>query len=112
MAENALETNVEYIFEGDMIVPKHAAELRAFAGADARACFVGYLDIDPRQKLSEIRQHSGAPNDWLNEHSDEEVLDLVEEGIQFSRYLSEECDRLGCKYFDSSTDFEGRSRQL
>ena len=107
MAENALEANVEYIFEGDMILPKHAAELRTFAGDDARACFVGYLDIAPRQKLAEIRRHSGASNDWLNEHSDEEVLDLVEENIQFSRYLSEECDRLSFRYFDCSTDFEG-----
>ena len=74
---------------------------------DARACFVGYLNIEPRQKLAEIRRHSGHPNDWLNEHSDEEVLDLVEENIQFSRYLSEECDRLGFRYFDCSTDFEG-----
>ncbi len=107
MAENALESNVDCIFEGDMIVPKHAAELRGLAGDDARACFVGYVDIKPEQKLAEIRRHSGGPNDWLNEHTDEEVMDLVEESIRFSRYLSEECDRLGFRYFDCSTDFEG-----
>ena len=107
MAENALETRVECIFEGDMVVPKHAAELRVVAGDDARACFVGYLDIEPQQKLAEIRQHSGGPNDWLSEHSDEEIIGLVDESIRFSRYLSEECDRLGFRYFDCSTDFEG-----
>ena len=107
MAENALETNVECIFEGDMIVPKHAAELRVLAGDDVRACFVGYLEIEPRQKLAEIRRYSGGPNDWSNEHGDEEIIDLVQESIRFSRYLSEECDRLGFRYFDCSTDFEG-----
>ena len=86
MAENVLEANVEYIFEGDMILPKHAAELRGLAGEEVRSCFVGHLGIEPRQKLAEIRRHSGHPNDWLNEHSDEEVLDFVEESIQFSRY--------------------------
>ncbi len=107
MAENALESNVECIFEGDMIVPKHAAELRAVGGEKVRSCFVGYLGIEPRQKLAEIRRHDGYPNDWLNEHNDEEVLGLIEYGIQFSRYLFEECERLGSKYFDCSTDFEG-----
>ncbi len=107
MAENALESNVECIFEGDMIVPKHAAELRALGGEEVRCCFVGYLEIEPRQKLAEIRRHAGHPNDWLNEHNDEEVLGLIEYGIQFSRYLFEECERLGSQYFDASTDFEG-----
>ena len=68
---------------------------------------MGYLEIEPRQKLAEIRRHAGHPNDWLNEHNDEEVLGLIEYGIQFNRYLFEECERLGSKYFDSSTDFEG-----
>ncbi len=107
MAENALDSNIEYIFEGDMILPKHTAELRAFGGEEVRCCFVGYLKIKPRQKLAEIRRNAGYPNDWLNEHNDEEVLGLIEYGIEFSRYLSEECERLGSRYFDSSTDFEG-----
>lgn len=58
MAENALESNVECIFEGDMIVPKHAAELRAVGGEKVRSCFVGYLDIEPRQKCAEIRRRA------------------------------------------------------
>ena len=107
MAENALESNIECIFEGDEILPKHAAELRALAGEEVRSCFVGYLDIEPRQKLAEIRRHSAYPNDWLNDQSDEDVLQLIEFSIQFSRYLSQECDRLGVRYFDCSTDFEG-----
>ncbi|MCH7530203.1 MAG: zeta toxin family protein [Gemmatimonadetes bacterium] len=107
MAENALEADVDYVFEGDMVLPKQAAELRGLSGADVRSCFVGYRDIEPQRKLSDIRRHRGHANDWLNEQSDEEILAVVQFGIEYSAYLSEECDRLGLTYVDGSTDFEG-----
>jgi len=106
MAENALETGVECIFEGDMLLPSHAAELQTLEEVRVRACFVGYSEVEPGRKLAEIRHHSGHSNDWLNEHGDEEVLSLIRYGIDFSRYLLEECGRLGLKYFDCSVDFE------
>jgi 2-phosphoglycerate kinase len=107
MAENALESGVQCIFEGDMIVPKHVAELREIADGEVHSCFVGYTDIDPERKLEEIRRHAGYPNDWLNEHDDHYILELVEYGIGFSRYLAQECDRLDFRYFDCSTDSPG-----
>lgn len=105
MAKNALETEVECIFEGDMVLPKHAAELKSQGGQGVRVGFVGYGTIDPGQKLSEIRRHVGHPNDWLNELGDEEVLGLIRYGVQFSRFLQSECEGLGLRYFDCSTDF-------
>jgi predicted kinase len=107
MAENALEANVDYVFEGDMILPKQAAELRVLSGLEVRSCFVGYREIEPQRKLAVIRRHDGHANDWLNEHSDAEILEVIQFGIEYSAYLSEECDRLGLTYFDGSTDFEG-----
>ena len=105
MAENVLESGVDYVFEGDMVLPYQAAELQSLGGESVRSCFVGYGDIDPGRKLADIRHNSGLPNDWLNEHDDEYVLDLVEYGIRFSRDLSEQCSRLGLTYFDGSVDF-------
>ena len=107
MAKSALGSNVEYIFEGDMILPEHAAELRDFAGEEVRSCFVGYCDVEPRRKLEEIRRHSGLPNDWLNDRSDEYILGLIDYSIRFSQDLLEGCQHLGLEYFDCSTDFEG-----
>ncbi len=107
MAKNALESKVDYVFEGDMLLPQQAAELCDFAGKEVRSCFVGYVSVEPRQKLAEIREHAGFPNDWVNEHSDEDILDLIEYGIQFSRELSEKCSRVGLRYFDGSADFVG-----
>ncbi len=105
IAENVLDSESEYIFEGDMILPHQAAALLSFPGADVRACFVGYGSIDSRQKLAEIRQHTGFPNDWLTEHDDEYVLGVVEYGIRFSRHLAEQCNHHGLRHFDVSEDF-------
>ncbi len=77
-----MESSTAYIFEGDMVLPEHAAELMDAVDDDIRACFVGYADAEPQQKLQEIRQFSGLPNDWLNEHSDEYVLAVIEYGIR------------------------------
>ena len=107
MARNAVESGTAYIFEGDMLLPEHAAELRDLAGDDIRTCFVGYANAEPRQKLHFLRHFLGLPNDWLNEHSDEYLLAVIEYGIQFSQKLAEECDRLDLRYFDCSFDFEG-----
>ena len=105
IAENVLESDSDYVFEGDMIAPHQAAELLSIGGDRVRSCFVGYGAIESRQKLAEIRQHTGFPNDWLNEHADEYVLEVIEYGIRFSRQLSEQCASLGLKYFDGSADF-------
>lgn len=105
MAVNADECGVEYLFEGDMLLPKHVVELERVVGAGFAACFVGYRDIDPQQKLKEIRAHGGLPNDWLTEHDDDYVLEVVEYGIAFSRWLAEECAQVGVRYVDGSADF-------
>ena len=107
MAENALETDVECIFEGDMVLPKHAARLQSQGGGRVRVGFVGYGDVDPYRKLAEIRNHAEHPNDWLSEHSDDEVLGLIRYGIEFSRFIQIDCDTLGLRYFDCSHDFQG-----
>jgi hypothetical protein len=104
MAVNMVETDVHYIIEGE-ILPEHAHELARHYPDQIRACFLGYAEIAPRQKLAEIRAFSGHANDWMEDYTDEEILALVEENIAFSRYLREECGRLSLAYFDISEDF-------
>jgi hypothetical protein len=104
MCVNMVETGVHYILEGEML-PKHAQELSGHYPGEIRACFLGYAEVTPEQKLREIRQYGGHPNDWTADHPDEYVLGLVRDSIQFSRYLQSECARLGIPYFDTSFAF-------
>ncbi|MCW3095715.1 MAG: hypothetical protein JWL77_1333, partial [Chthonomonadaceae bacterium] len=105
MAVNMVETDVHYTIEGE-ILPKHADELALRFPKEVRAGFLGYADIVPRQKLAEIRKFGGHPNDWLTDYPDEDILELVEQNVEFSRYLQKECRRLGIPYFDTSESFD------
>lgn len=111
MMINMIETGVHYIVEGE-ILPEHVHELASQYPGQIRACFLGYTDMDPLQKLSELRAFSGNPNDWVADYSDKEILELVKENIAFSRYLKEECKRLNLAYFDTSVDFQEVHEQV
>jgi hypothetical protein len=106
MAENAVETGAHYVFEGDMLYPRQLAELRSMYPGHVTACFLGYSHASAAQKLAAIRKATGLPNDWLNEHDDGFILDLVQDGIAESQHLSLEAEQYGFEYFDGSVAFE------
>jgi hypothetical protein len=104
LLRNLIETKVPYIVEGE-ILPKHIDALRKIENRLIPACLVGYSEIDVETKLREVSDHQGHPNDWTAELSDEKLGDLLIEGINYSRYLQQECQLLGIHYVDFSSGF-------
>ncbi len=104
MATTALEDGVDYLFEGDFLLPGHAAELEASWGHDTRSVFLGYAEASPGAKSREIRSFGGGPNDWVAGLSDERVFEVAATNIRFSRRVRRECADLGLAYFDTSRD--------
>jgi hypothetical protein len=111
MRVNMIETGVHYIVEGE-ILPEHIHELTQQYPDQIRACFLGYTEITPHQKLTEIRAFGGNPNDWMEDYPDEDILELAMENVVFSRYLRGECSRLGFAYFDTSDRFQEVHEQI
>lgn len=107
MGVNILETDVDYVLEGDILLPRHVTELKQAHGEVVKACFIGYTEVPVKQKLDDIRTKGGEANDWLQGSPDEYVRDLVERNTVFSVYLRDECARYGLRYFDGSHDFLG-----
>lgn len=105
MAVTALEDGVDYLFEGDLLLPEHAAELKALWDDRVRAAFLGYAQASARAKLREVRSFGGGPNDWVAGLSDERVLDVAATNIRFSQRVRRECADLGLAYFDTSREF-------
>ncbi len=95
-----------YLIEGDSILPSQIHEL-VEEGKPIRSCFLGYTELNKDEKLQLIRKHHQGDIDWTKDISDEEMLKMVEEMIDFSKHLKEECAKYGIKYFDVSHDFEG-----
>lgn len=105
LIKNMAETGLEYIIEGELL-PRHAAKIENELNCKVYACFVGYADTVPNQKVQQIRTHSGHPNDWTASFNDDELHNLVTNGIHYSQYLKEECHARNIKYVDFSNHFE------
>lgn len=96
----------EYLIEGDSILPSQVNEL-IVAGKPIKCCFLGYAELTKDEKLALVREHHQGDIDWTRGISDEEMLPMIDEMIEFSKYLKQECEKYGIKYFDVSHDFEG-----
>ena len=105
MAETALEDDVQYLFEGDFLLPGHAAELKALWGDGVRAAFLGYAEASPGAKLRDMRSFGGEPNDWVSGLPDERAREIAATNIRFSRRVRQECASLGLAYFETSHEF-------
>ncbi len=95
-----------YLIEGDSILPNQIHEL-IVEEKPIKCCFFGYAELTKNEKLSLVRQHHQGDIDWTKGISDEEMLTMIDEMIQFSKYLQQECSKYGIKYFDVSHDFKG-----
>jgi hypothetical protein len=104
MSRSLLVDKVDYVMEGE-IVPKHVDMLRQTNPSQVNACFLGYSTIAPAQKLHEIREHAGFPNDWPQSYADADLLTIITREIAFSQYLQAECARYHFRYFDTSRQF-------
>jgi len=105
LIRNMHETGVYYLIEGE-VLPRQVVQLSEQLGVTIPACFVGYQNITIEQKIADIHSCYGLPNDWTLSLSEGQLYELVEEGIEFSRYLSEQCRQLGLYYQDFSADFD------
>ncbi len=104
MSRSLLFDRVSYIFEGE-ILPQPLALLRDHNPTQVNACFIGYALIDPQQKLEQIRQNAGYPNDWSISYSDADLLSIIQREIGFSQYLQHACQSSNFPYFDTSQNF-------
>ena len=104
MAINVLESERTFLFEGDALLPKQVAELLSTSSPQIKAGFLGYSHPNSGEKFQAIRT-LGDENDWLIDHADAAVFDLISEMTDFSRYIEQECAVYHIPYFDSSEDF-------
>lgn len=94
-----------FLIEGDLILPKQVNEL-ILEGAEVKSCFIGYPERTAQEKLAFIRMYHQGETDWTRDISDQEMLPMIDEMIEYSNYLKEECGNYGIPYFDISHNFE------
>jgi 2-phosphoglycerate kinase len=105
MIDSMLVDGVDYVIEGEAMLPRFVADLIEKHPAEIRAVFVGYTEIDVEDKVALVKTHSYGDNDWLTNESDEYIRDHIGNMLAYSKMIKTECEKHGLPYFDTSEDF-------
>lgn len=104
MSVNLMGEGVDYVVEGELL-PRYVADFQQRYPTQVKSCFLGYPAMTPEQKLHDIRTYAGSPNDWPSEYTDTDLVPILTQMIEFSRYLQAECTTYRLPYFDTSHHF-------
>ena len=105
MFESMLWTDVDYIIEGEAILPELIIELLKKHPDQIKICFVGYTDVQIDKKVSDIKDFKSGEKDWLSDKSDEYIIDHVKNMIGHSIKIKKSCQENSIIYFDTSRNF-------
>ena len=105
MIDSLLADDVDYLIEGEALLPKTVAGLIAQHPAKIRAVFLGYACTEIATKVDLIKQHEPAGGDWLTRQSDHYIADHVGNMIAHSKRIKAACTEHGLSYFDTGANF-------
>ncbi|MHC5182982.1 MAG: hypothetical protein ACYSPI_01735 [Planctomycetota bacterium] len=105
MCESMLYLEIDYIIEGEAMLPELILELLDKYPDKIKICFVGYTDIDIDQKARDIKTYSTRRGDWLTKESDDYIYEHIDNMVTHSRKIKDGCEKYNMTYFDTSTNF-------
>lgn len=107
MINSMLVDDVDYVIEGEAMLPQLVADLVEKNPDKIRTVFVGYTRINVRDKVALVKKYADGENDWLTNEPDEYIRDHIENMIAYSKTIKIGCEECGLSYFDTSEDFPG-----
>jgi hypothetical protein len=107
MIDSMLVDGMDYVIEGEAMLPELVADLVEKHPGKIRAVFVGYTEIDVEDKVALVKKHGAGESDWLTSKPDDYIGDHIGNMIAYSKMIRNECDKHGLAYFDTSDDFPG-----
>ena len=107
MLGSMLVEGMDYVIEGEAMLPQLVADLIEQHPDKVKAVFMGYTEIDVKDKAALVKKYSVGDNDWLTNESDEYIRDHIGNMIGYSKTIKEGCEKHGLPYFDTSGDFPG-----
>ena len=107
MIGSMIVDGMDYVIEGEAMLPRSVADFVEEYPGKIRAVFVGYTEIEVEDKAALVKTHGDGDNDWLTKKSDEYIRDHIGNMVAYSRMIKNECKKHGLSYFDTSDDFSG-----
>jgi hypothetical protein len=111
MCESMLWAEMDYVIEGEAILPELVRELVDDYPDKIRLCFLGYVDVDTEAKLRDIKTFSDGKGDWLTTETDDFIRDHIQNMVRHSQRIKADCGQHDMRYFDTSNDFEAAVEQ-
>lgn len=105
MFESMIWEEVDYIIEGEAILPELVIELMKKHPDKLKVCFVGYTDIQLEEKVKAIKEFSTNTKDWLSDKPDAYIIDHVNNMVAHSIKIKQSCQENSIAYFDTSSNF-------
>jgi hypothetical protein len=105
MFESMIWGEVNYIIEGEALLPELIIELLKKYPTEIKICFLGFTDVSPAEKAETIKAFSHKNKDWLSDKSDAYIIDHVKNMIAHSIKIKKSCTENGIVYFDTSKNF-------
>jgi len=103
--DSMLVDGMDYVIEGEAMLPRLAADLIAKHPGKIKVVFLGYTEIEVKNKVALVKKHDVGENDWLTNESDDYISDHVKNMIAYSKMIKTGCEEHGLSYFDTSEDF-------
>lgn len=103
--ENMLWSEINYVIEGEAILPELIIELLNKNPDKFKICFVGYTSINVEEKVKDIKKFSLQKNDWLIDKTDTYITDHVKNMVAHSVIIKKSCEENNLRYFDCSKSF-------
>ena len=107
MIDNMLVDGMNYMIEGEAMLPQFVADLIEKHPEKIKVVFFGYTEINAEDKVALVKKHSDGEDDWLTNESDEYIRDHIGNMIAYSKMIKKGCEKHGLPYFDTSEDFFG-----
>lgn len=95
-----------YVLDSVHLSPANIVKMRDKTGF-VPSIFLGYADVDPQQKLEDIRRFDPSEKCWTVDRSDEDLLGFIKRQRAHSLRLRDECAEHNIPYIETSHDFEG-----
>ena len=107
MIDSMLVDGMDYVIEGEAMLPQLVADLVEKHPDKIKVVFVGYTEINVKDKVALVKEHGDGEKDWLTNESDEYIRDHIGNMIAYSKMIKNGCEKHGLSYFDTSEDFSG-----
>lgn len=104
--QNLNYNDMDYIIEGEAMLPALLSTLKAGLKENLRIVFIGYDQASLNKKVSDCKTYSLNEKDWLMNEPEEHIVKHIENMISYSKRIKEECKKYDIPYYDTSQNFD------